>query len=87
MKPKFFEEKKIEKKKFRENFFKNFFFRFSKIFFRRNLSYDEYIMHAIFPDHRSRGSGDIRADTQTDLRIYYIDVYGVLRNHAWLRMF
>ena len=30
-------------------------------------------MHAIFPDHRSRGSGDIRADTQTDLRIYYID--------------
>ena len=29
-----------------------------------------------FYDHRSRGSGDIRADGQTDLRIYYIDCEG-----------
>ena len=56
--------------------FSNFFFRFSKIFFRRNLSYDEYITHAKFFDHRSRGSGDTGCDRHTDklrMRIYYID--------------
>ena len=58
-------EKKISKKKNRQKKF--FFFRFSKIFFRRNLTYDEYITHANFYDHRSSGSGDIRADTQTQV--------------------
>ena len=30
-------------------------------------------MHTKFHDHRSSGFGDIRADPQTNLRIYYID--------------
>ena len=62
-------KKKIGKKNFekKKSSKKIFFFRFSKIFFRRNLTYDEYITHANFYDHRSSGSGDIRADTQTQV--------------------
>ena len=54
-----------KKKKNRENFFEIFFFDFPNFFFRRNLTYDEYITHAIFFDHRSRGSGATRGNTQT----------------------
>ena len=80
LKPKIFEEKKLEKigKKNLWKFFRNYFFRFSKFFFRRNLSYDEYITHAKFPNHRSRGFGATGANGHTDLRIYYIDLLDLL---------
>ena len=59
------------KKKFVKTF-SNFFFRFSNFFFRRNLSYDEYITHAKFSDHRSRGSGDTRGDRHTHGQIILV---------------
>ena len=73
--------KKLKKKKIRENFFEIYFFRFSKIFFRRNLSYDEQITHAKLYDHRSRGSGATRADRHTqdeDLLYRYFHFYSLL---------
>ena len=66
------------KKKIRENFFEIIFFRFSNFFSRRNLSHDEYITHAKFPNHRSRGFGATGANGHTDLRIYYIDLLDLL---------
>ena len=58
-------KKKFSKKFSQIFFFFYFFFRFFKKIFRRNLSYDEYITHTKFQNHRSRGSRDTGCDRQT----------------------